>query len=83
MLLVRAPVDAVPDVDFAPDQPPEAVHVVAFVEVQVSVDDPPLVTVAGFAANETVGTDGGGMEPETVIPTDSVALPPTPAHVKE
>jgi hypothetical protein len=31
---------------------------VALVEDQVSVDDPPLVTEAGFAASDTVGTGG-------------------------
>jgi hypothetical protein len=44
----------VPLVAFAPLQPPEAVHEVAFVELHVSVEAPPLVTVVGFAVSVTV-----------------------------
>ena len=50
-----------PEGALAPDQPPEAVQSVAFVEDQASIEDPPLVTDVGFAASDTVGTgDGGG-----------------------
>jgi hypothetical protein len=38
-----------------PDQPPEAVHAVAFVELQLKVDVPPLFTVLGLAVSVTVG----------------------------
>jgi hypothetical protein len=41
-----------------PDQPPEAVQLVASVEDQVSVEDPPLATDVGLAASDTVGTAG-------------------------
>jgi hypothetical protein len=44
-----------------PDHPPEAVHDVASVEDQVSVEVPPLVTDVGFAASDTVGI--GAMPP--------------------
>jgi len=44
LVLVSAPVEPLPDVALAPDQPPEAAHDVAFVEDHVSVDDPPLAT---------------------------------------
>jgi hypothetical protein len=42
-----------------PLQPPEAVHDVALVELQVSVEDPALTTELGLAASEAVG--GGGL----------------------
>jgi len=37
-----------------PVHPPDAVHVVAFVEVQVSVDNPPDEIMTGLALRETV-----------------------------
>jgi hypothetical protein len=45
-------------VDCGPLQPPEAVHVVAPVLLQVSVDAPPLTTLAGVALRLTVGIVG-------------------------
>ena len=61
-----------------PDQPPEAVHDVAFVEDQVSVDDPPLATDARLAVSDTVGTGGGGSsEAEPPLP------PPPPPPQEE
>ena len=61
LVLVSAAVDSLPPAGgvLAPDQPPEAVQAVAFVEDQVSVEDPPLATDAGFAASDTVCTGGG------------------------
>jgi hypothetical protein len=59
-LAVSAPVDWLPEVALAPDQPPEAVQEVALVEDQVSVEDAPFATDVGFAASDTVGTGGGG-----------------------
>jgi hypothetical protein len=50
----------VPDVAFDPVQLPDAVHDVAFVELQVSVLLPPLLTDIGEAESETVGA---GVEP--------------------
>lgn len=49
---------SVPAVDRVPSQAPEAVHDEAFVEVQVSVLDPPTTTLVGFAVKLTVGTSG-------------------------
>src|SRR4051812_26952702 len=40
VVLAKAPVDCVPEVAMAPDQPPEAVQDVAFVEDHVRVEDP-------------------------------------------
>ena len=52
---MSAPVDCVPLVAFAPDQPPDAVQAVALEALQVSVELPPLATEAGLAAKLTVG----------------------------
>src|SRR5262245_43199759 len=61
-----APVDSVPDVARDPVQPPDAVHEVAFVDDQVSVDVPPVVTLVGFAVRDTVGA--GGLLPPSLPP---------------
>jgi hypothetical protein len=54
-LLVKDPVLCEPDVAFVPDHAPEAVQAVAFVDVQVSVDEEPEDRELGFAVNWTVG----------------------------
>jgi hypothetical protein len=46
---------ALPLVGSFPDHPPEAVQLLALVEDQLSVADPPLPTVAGLALRLTVG----------------------------
>jgi hypothetical protein len=56
LLLVSAPEPSLPEVALAPDQPPEAVQDVAFVEDQLSVAVPPLATELGLAVSDTVGT---------------------------
>jgi len=71
------PVDCEPLVGFEPDQPPEAVHAVALVEVQVSVEDPPLAIVLGLAPSVT-RTLGAA---ETVTVADWMAEPPVPVQV--
>jgi hypothetical protein len=78
-LAMSRPVDSSPEVSLSPDQPPEAVQVVAFVEDQVSIENPPLVTDVGFAASDTVGGTGG----DTVTVTVALALPPEPVQVRE
>lgn len=60
-----------------PVQAPEAVHEVAFVADQVSVELPPLATVLGLAAKVTFGA---GEVTETVADCD--ALPPPPVQVR-
>ena len=77
-LAVSAPVDSLPEVGLVPDQAPEAVHVFALVDDQVSVEDPPLATDAGFATSDTVGAGGN-----TVTVTVALALPPEPVQVRE
>ncbi len=74
---VRAPVDAEPFVASLPDQAPEAVQEVAFVETQARVELAPLATVLGLAVKLTVGA---GVVTETVA--DCTALPPGPTQVR-
>ncbi len=74
---VKAPVDCVPLAALVPDQAPEAVHDVAFVEDQVSVELAPLVTEVGLALKVTVGT---GVV--TVTVADFALLPPAPVQVR-
>jgi hypothetical protein len=54
-LLDNAPVDTLPLVACAPLQPPEAVQLVAFVELQVSVVDAPVVIVLELTVSVAVG----------------------------
>ena len=54
-MAVRAPVLWVPLVPTAPVQPPEALHEVAFEDIQVKVVEPPLVKLVDAALIETVG----------------------------
>jgi len=76
VLAVSAPLDDEPLTALLPDHPPEAVQVVAFVEVHERVDAAPLFTVLGLADKLTVGA---GLLTETVV--DCVALPPAPVQV--
>ncbi|HWX30516.1 MAG TPA: hypothetical protein VNZ53_24120 [Steroidobacteraceae bacterium] len=78
VVAVMAPVLRLPLVGNAPLQPPEAVHAVALVELQVSVEAPPEATRVGFAVNVAVGAAG------TVTVAATVALvPPGPVQVSE
>jgi len=55
-LAVSTPVDSLPpEGALSPDQLPEAVQEVAFVEDQVRVEDAPLAIVCGLAVIVTVG----------------------------
>jgi hypothetical protein len=83
LVLVSAPVDALPDVGRAPDHAPEAMQDVAPVVDQLMVDDPPLATDVGLAEMETVGTVGGAGVPVTVTAADALALPFDPLQVSE
>ena len=58
MVAVSAPVETLPLVALVPLQPPDAVHEVALVVLQVSVEVPPLAILARFAASVTVGSGG-------------------------
>jgi hypothetical protein len=57
----------VPLVAFVPVQPPAAVHEVALVEDQVTVEILPEVMLVGLAENATVG---GAMPPPEFPPTE-------------
>jgi hypothetical protein len=82
VLAVTAPVLFVPLVAKAPVQPPDAVHEVALVEPQVSVDVPPAATTVGFAVNVAVGRTL--TLPATVTVAVTAALePPGPEQVSE
>jgi hypothetical protein len=75
VVALSPPVLALPLVSSLPDQPPEAVQPLAFVEDQLSVAEPPLLTVVGFALRLTVGGA------ETLTVTDRLAVPPAPLQV--
>ena len=77
MLVLNAPVLALPLVGSLPDQPPEAAQPVALVEDQLRVAADPLLTVPGFAPRLTVGVAGA----ETFTVTDLEALPPGPEQL--
>jgi hypothetical protein len=77
-LAFNAPVLALPEIAFVPLQPPDAVHDVAFVEVQVKVLLPPLATVVGDADSVTVGR---GVELVTATEVLARAVPPEPLQV--
>jgi hypothetical protein len=76
VLALRAPVDWLPFVALTPDQPPEAVHAVAFLVDHERVALEPLVTVLGLAASVIVGA---GADTDTVA--DCAAVPPAPVQV--
>jgi hypothetical protein len=76
VVLDSAPVDAVPLVALVPCHPPDAVHEVAFAELQLRLAVPPLATVVGDAVNFTVGAP-----PMTATSTDFALDPPLPVQV--
>ncbi len=55
MVALSAPVLQLPLVASLPDHPPEAVQLVALLDVQVSVEAEPLLTVAELEDKVTVG----------------------------
>jgi hypothetical protein len=77
VVLVTAPVRALPLVAWLPVHPPEALQAVALLEDQVKVDVSPFVTLAGLAFKVTVS---GESATETVADWD--AEPPVPVHVR-
>jgi len=68
----------VPLVALLPVQPPEAVHEVAFAELHVSVEVPPLAIKVGFAVNVTVGAST-----TVTVAVATLLVPPTPLQVNE
>lgn len=67
---------SVPLVVLEPLQPPEAMHDVAFVELHVSVEAPPLLTELCSAVIETVGggslVDGLTVTPQAANSRDAL-----------
>ena len=63
-----------------PLQAPEAVHEVALLDDQVTVELPPLATLVGVAPIVTVGA-GGEVGADTVTVADLAAEPPAPVQV--
>jgi hypothetical protein len=76
VVAVSAPVEALPLVDLAPLQPPEAVQEVALVELQTSMLAVPVPIVIGLALSATVGFGG-----VTVTVAVAALDPPVPLHV--
>jgi len=70
VLLVRGPTCALPEVALAPLHPPEAVQLVAFVELQVRVGVPFVATEVGLADRVTVGA---GVDPPPPLVTVTMA----------
>jgi hypothetical protein len=68
VVAASAPVPRVPPVASVPLQPPEAAQDVALLELQVSVEEPPLGTTVGYALNVASG----------ITPTTTVAVPLVP-----
>jgi hypothetical protein len=62
-----------------PDQSPEAAQDVALLEVQLSVDEPPIRTEFGVALSASVGGGAGGV---TLTVTVWEAVPPGPVQAR-
>ena len=78
MPVVTGPVLCEPLMAFVPANPaPVAVHDVALVELQVSVEAAPLTTAAGFAVSVAVGL--GTM---VTVAVAVVLVPPVPVQVR-
>ena len=60
MVVVSGETSVFPENDLEPDHPPEAIQLVALVDIQESVDVAPKVIVVGSAFISTVGLGGGG-----------------------
>ena len=73
VVALNAPVLALPETDFEPVQPPDAVHEVALADVHVNVLLAPLATDVGDADSVTVGAGGGVV---TVTEVLARAVPP-------
>ena len=64
----------------APLQPPEAVHAVALVELQLSVEVPPAATMVGFAVKAAVGMTAAAT---VTVAVATLLVPPAPLQVSE
>jgi hypothetical protein len=80
VLAVSAVVVTLPLIACAPVHPPEAVHEVALVVVQVSVEVPPLATLVGFAVSDTPGGADAAITVTAAVAAAGV-VPLAPAQV--
>jgi hypothetical protein len=76
VVVVSGPVDWLPLVAIAPDQPPEPVQPLATVELHVNVDVPPFAMLVGIALSATVGSGATATVAET-----GTLVPPAPLQV--
>ena len=74
-LLLSAPVPLLPLTPILPDQLPEAIQLVAFVDDQLSIEAEPLVTVLGLAVSVTVGVTTAEVTWIENAGSDALALP--------
>jgi hypothetical protein len=81
MVAVRAAVVWVPLAAIVPLQPPEAVHDVALVELQVSVEVAPLAIGLGLAVSAAVGM--GLAAVTATVAAAAVLVPPEPVQISE
>ena len=77
MVVVVGETPSVPLVASVPVQPPEAVHEVALVLDQVSVELAPKAIVVGFAVSVTAG----GADELTVTVAEAGVVPPVPVQL--
>jgi hypothetical protein len=70
----NAPVLCVPLAGLVPLQPPDAVQVDAFAELQLNTAVPPAAVVVGFAVSTAVGTTATEVLAGALVP-------PAPVHV--
>ena len=75
MVTLTAPVLALPLVGSFPDQPPEAAQLDEFVEDQLNIADPPLLTLAGVALRLTVGATTAAFTAIANADNDADVLP--------
>ena len=75
MVTLTAPVLALPLVGSFPDQPPEAAQLDEFVEVQLNIADPALLTLAGVALRLTVGATTAAFTAIANADNDADVLP--------
>ena len=80
LVLVSAPVLAVPEVGFVPLHAPLAVHELASLDDQLRFALPPLGTLVGLALSVTAGA---GDAADTVTVTERDVLPPAPEQLSE
>lgn len=78
LVAVSVGVSSLPALALFPAHAPDAVHPVAFVLLQVSVERAPAVTVVGLAVRSTVGTGTGAAL--TVTVTDWLLVPAALSH---